>query len=196
MFGGEARVIDAPCFPQQFGCFQGGPKYEFNLEKAKALMSEAGYANGFETEFFSFRSRQMSDALTGYMRAIGIKANITHLQYPAFREKNHGGVTPISHGDWGSYSIMDVSALLPNFFAGSKDDFAMDKEIQDWLTIGGSTADTAKRQEVYTKAITKLLDQMYWLPMNTYNVFYAHSKDLDFKPFKDEIPRYYLYGWK
>jgi peptide/nickel transport system substrate-binding protein len=49
------------------------------------------------------------------------------LQYPAFRDKNHAGVTPISFGDWGSYSINDASAILGNFFRGSADDFSGDR---------------------------------------------------------------------
>lgn len=196
MFGGESKVLKAPCFPSQFGCYQEGPQYAFDLAKAKQLMAEAGYANGFETELYAFRPRQMDDALAGYLRAIGIKATIQFLQYPAMRDKNQAGVTPISFADWGSYSINDVSAILPNFFGGTADDFAEDKEVQDWLKDAGSTTDKAKRSADYTNAIVKIMDQMYMLPLNSYNIFYAYTGDLDFKSYKDEIPRYYLYSWK
>jgi len=197
MYGGESKVLKAPCFPTQFGCYQGAPQYDFNVAEAKKLMAEAGYAKGFKTELYAFRlPRQMEDALGGYMRAIGIDASIQVLQYPAFRDKNHAGVTPISFGDWGSYSINDVSAILPNFFGGTPDDFAQDKEVQAWLKEAGSTTDKAKREEDYKKAITRIMDQMYWLPLNSYNIFYAYTKDLNFKSYRDEIPRYYLYSWK
>jgi peptide/nickel transport system substrate-binding protein len=164
--------------------------------KAKQLLAEAGYANGFSTELYAFRPRQMDDALAGYLRAVGIKANLNILDYPAFREKNHTGVTPISFGDWGSYSVNDVSASLPNFFAGTLDDFAQDKEVQDWLKEAGSITDKEKRVEDYKKAILRIMDQAYTVPLNSYNIFYAYSGDLNFQSFKDEIPRYYLYSWK
>jgi peptide/nickel transport system substrate-binding protein len=195
-FGTEARVLAAPCFPTQFGCFQGAEKYDFNLEKAKQLMAEAGYASGFDTELYAFRPRQWDDALAGYMRASGVRASLNFLQYPAFRDKNHAGVTPISFGDWGSYSINDASAILGNFFTGSADDFTGDKELQALVKDADSNPDEEKRLALYQQAITRIMDQMYMLPMNSYSIYYAYTSDLDFRSFKDEIPRYYLYGWK
>jgi peptide/nickel transport system substrate-binding protein len=195
-FGTEARVLAGPCFYTQFGCFQDAAKYDFNLEKAKQLMAEAGYPNGFDTELYAFRPRQWDDALAGYMRAIGVRAKLQILQYPAFRDKNHAGVTPISFGDWGSYSINDASAMLGNFFRGSADDFTADKELQEWVKQGDTDPDKDKRLAAYTKAITRIMDQMYMLPMNSYSIYYAYTNDLNFKPYRDEIPRYYLYSWK
>jgi peptide/nickel transport system substrate-binding protein len=195
-FGTEARVLAAPCFPTQFGCYQDAAKYEYSPEKAKALLAEAGYPNGFDTELYAFRVRQWVDALAGYMRAAGVRAKINVLQYPAFRDKNHAGVTPASFGDWGSYSINDASAILGNFFRGSADDFSGDKELAKWVEEGDTSADKDKRLAAYKQAITRIMDQMYMLPMNSYSIYYAYTSDLDFKPYKDEIPRYYLYGWK
>jgi len=195
-FGTEARVLAAPCFPTQFGCYQDAAKYEYSPEKAKALLAEAGYPNGFDTELYAFRVRQWVDALAGYMRAAGVRAKINVLQYPAFRDKNHAGVTPVSFGDWGSYSINDASAILGNFFRGSADDFSGDKELAKWVEEGDTSADKDKRLAAYKQAITRIMDQMYMLPMNSYSIYYAYTSDLDFKPYKDEIPRYYLYGWK
>src|SRR5262249_61489193 len=63
-------------FRSQCGCYQGAAKYDFDLAKAKALMTEAGYANGFDTELYAFRERKWVDALAGYMRAIGVRAKI------------------------------------------------------------------------------------------------------------------------
>jgi peptide/nickel transport system substrate-binding protein len=195
-FGTEARVLPAPCFYTQFGCFQYAAKYEFDLAKAKQLMAEAGYPNGFDTELYAFRERKWVDALAGYMRTIGVRAKINQLQYPAFRDKNHTGVTPISFGDWGSYSINDASAILGNFFRGSADDFTGDKELQEWVKEGDTSTDKDKRLAAYKNAITRIMDRMYALPMNSYSIYYAYTSDLNFRSYRDEIPRYYLYSWK
>lgn len=196
-FAPTAHVLKGPCFPTQFGCYQDAKQYDYDLAKAKDLMKEAGYPNGFNTTLYAFRQPpSWEDALAGYMSRIGIHANIQLLQYPAFRNKNHAGVTPISFGDWGSYSINDASAILGNFFTGSPDDFSGDKELDGWVKEADTSADPKKREALYKKAIERIMDRMYWLPMNSYAVYYAYTSELNFRPYKDEIPRYYLYSWK
>jgi peptide/nickel transport system substrate-binding protein len=196
-FAPAAQVLKGPCFQTQFGCYQGATQYEFNPAKAKELMKQAGYADGFDTELYAYRQpRQWEDALAGYLRAINVQAKINLLAYPAFRNKNHEGVTPLSFGDWGSYSINDTSAIIGNFFTGSLDDFSGDQELQGWVKEANSNPDPKKRTELYQKAIARIMDQMYMLPMNSYSINYAHTVDLEFTPFKDEIPRYYLYRWR
>jgi peptide/nickel transport system substrate-binding protein len=195
-FGPDARVLAAPCFPTQFGCYQDAAQYAYNVDKAKQLMLEAGYANGFDTELYAYRPRQWIDALAGYLRAIGVRTKINYLQYPAFRDKNHAGVTPISFGDWGSFSINDASAILGNFFRGTPDDFTADAVLQELVKEGDTTTNKDKRLAAYQQAIKRIMDQMYMLPLNSYSIFYAYTNDLEFKSYKDEIPRYYLYSWK
>jgi peptide/nickel transport system substrate-binding protein len=195
-FGETAQVLKGPCFHTQFGCYQGAPQYEYDPAKAKALLKEAGVENGFDTEFYAFRPRQWDEALTGYLRAVGIRANIQFLQYPAMRDKNHAGVTPLTFGDWGSYSINDASAMMGNFFTGSPDDFTDDKELQGWVKEAGTNPDPKRREELYKQAVTRIMEQMYFLPLNSYSIYYAYTEDLQFAPYRDEIPRYYLYAWK
>jgi hypothetical protein len=38
--------------------------------------------------------------------------------------------------------------------------------------------------------------QAYWAPLHTYVTTYGHSKQLDFTPYPDELPRFYLAKWK
>ena len=39
LVGGESRVVNAACFPSQFGCTDDVMKYEYNTDKAKKLLS-------------------------------------------------------------------------------------------------------------------------------------------------------------
>jgi peptide/nickel transport system substrate-binding protein len=196
-FPPSANVLKAPCFPTQFGCYQGAKVYEYDLAKAKALMKEAGVAEGFNTTLYAYRQPpSWAEAIAGSLSQIGIKASVQILQYPAFRTKNHEGVTPISFGDWGSNSINDGSAVFGNFFGATPDNFTGDKELQTWVDEAGSRSDPKKREEFYKLAIDRIIEQMYMLPMNSFGVYYAYSSELNFVPYKDEIPRYYLYSWK
>ncbi|QQS13890.1 MAG: ABC transporter substrate-binding protein [Rhodospirillales bacterium] len=195
---GGSRVPPAPCFPSQFGCdADAAVKYAFDPAKAKALLAEAGFPNGFEIEFVTYvQPTQWSAAIQNYLAAVGIKAKITQLQVSAAIQKAWRGENPLYHGSWGSYSINDVSAIMPVMFGGGNDDYSRDPEMHKLLEAGGSTSDPAKRKTAYSAAIKRATEQAYWLPLFTYVNTYAHSKTLDFKPYADELPRFYLYGWK
>ena len=41
-----------------------------------------------------------------------------------------------------------------------------------------------------------MTEKAYWLPLHTYVTTYAFSKQLDFKTYADELPRFYLAKWK
>ena len=97
---------------------------------------------------------------------------------------------------WGSYSINDVSAILPYFFWQNVDDLARDKEVTDLLKQGGSVVDPETRKAAYSKAIHLITDRAYWLPIATYVTVYGINKQLDFKAYSDELPRFFWAKWK
>jgi len=52
------------------------------------------------------------------------------------------------------------------------------------------------RFKAYSAAIKIAMEQAYWLPIHTYVNTYAFNKQLDFKTYPDELPRFYLAKWK
>ena len=198
LVGGGSRPLVAPCFPTQFGCDAAAAvKYDYDPAKAKALLKEAGFANGFDVEFVTYvATTSWSAAMQNYLQAVGIRAKITQLQVAAAIQKSWRGENPLYHGSWGSYSINDVSAIMPVMFGGGNDDYARDPELTKLIVEGGSTADPAARKKAYSAAIKRATENAYWLPLFTYVNPYAFTKQLDFKAFPDELPRFYLAKWK
>ena len=151
---GGGRVIHVQCFPPQFGCDdKDAPKYAYDPAKAKALLAEAGYPNGFDLEFTAYRDRQQTEAIIGYLRAVGIRTNLRYVQYVAGRDGMREGKIAFMHQTWGSYSVNDVSANTPVFFKFMADDTARDPQVRDWLQKGDSTVDAEIRKDVYAKAL-------------------------------------------
>lgn len=196
LVGPAAEVIHSACHPDQFGCTQDVPKWDYDPEKAKALLKEAGHPNGFEFDIYAYRQREFTEAVIGDLAAVGLKANLKFMQYRALRELVWKGETPINHMTWGSNSIPDVSASTGHFFSGGRDDPAKDPKVIEALEVGATSTDPEERKAAYQKALSIISGELYWLPMFTYAKYYAFSQDLEFQPTPDEIPRFYTAKWK
>jgi peptide/nickel transport system substrate-binding protein len=195
---GGSRVPPAPCYPSQFGCdATAAVEYDYNPAKARQLLAEAGFPNGFDIELTSYvQPRHWSEAVQNYLNAVGIRARINLLQVAAQIQRSQRGELAMAMGSWGSYSINDVSAFMPQWFGGGNEDYSRDAEVQRLLAEGGSSADEAVRKRAYSAVIRRVTEQAYFLPLHTYVNTYAFSRQLEFKAFPDELPRFYLAKWK
>ncbi|MEI7710692.1 MAG: ABC transporter substrate-binding protein [Rhodospirillales bacterium] len=194
---GGSRALDAPCFPTQFGCDAGAAvHYAYDPAKAKQLLAEAGYPNGFDTELVTYILPSWAGAMQNYLKVVGINVRLSVLQVGAVIQRSIAGQNPMEAGDWGSYSINDVSAILPQYFGGGGNDYTRDTEIGDLVKAGGSTTDPDQRRKSYSAAIKLITERANWLPLYTYTITYGLSRQLNFKPYPDELPRFYLASWK
>jgi len=196
LVGGQSRVVNAACYPSQFGCTDDVVKYDYNPEKARKLLAEAGYPDGFQVDFYGYRDRPYGEAIAGYLRDVGIKANLKWLKYSALRDKTKGDKVAFVMNTWGSYGVNDISNITGQHFRFEYNDLARDQQVTDWLDEGDNSIDTNHRREVYGKALKRIADQAYWLPLFTYVANYAFSEDLDFTPQPDAVPRFFLSKWK
>lgn len=196
LVGGNSVVVHSACHPEQFGCTEDVATYEYNPEKAKQLLAEAGYPDGFTIDFHAYRNRPYAEAIMGFLQAVGINTNLVYLKYAALRDKVYAGEIDFDFMTWGSYSFHDVSAITSHFFKATKDDYARDEKLVMALKLGDESVDPEIRRKAYADALKRIADNAYWLPLWTYNVYYAFGAELDFKASADEIPRFYMAKWK
>jgi peptide/nickel transport system substrate-binding protein len=77
---GVGRVADSPAPPGEWGYTPQTP-YEYNPTKAKQLLADAGYPNGFDGNLFYVPGRwggdeQVTQALQAYWQAVGIRIKL------------------------------------------------------------------------------------------------------------------------
>ncbi len=194
---GGSQVIDTPCFPTQFGCdVSAAVKYPYDPEKAKQLLAEAGYPNGFSTTLVTYSPPQISAAVQNYLKAVGIDLRIQQLQVGAAVQQAEAGKAPLYGGSWGSNSINDASAFMPYFLGGGLDDYARDPDVQKLLQDAGATDNPAARQKYFSDAIRLATERALFMPLFSDVRYVAYSKQLNFQGFQDDVPRFYLSTWK
>ena len=195
--GEGATLLHSVCYPSQFGCTdEGVAQFEYDPRKAKALLAEAGLANGFDIDIYAYRERTHVEAIIGYLRAVGIRANLRFLQYAALRDAVRTGQVALAFQSWGSTSINDVSACTSVFYKGNPDDMNHDGEVQSLLQRGDTSVEPSVRKKAYATALALIQERAYALPLYSLPMYYIAAKDLVFTPHADEVPRFWEMSYK
>ncbi|HEU24002.1 MAG: ABC transporter substrate-binding protein [Mesoaciditoga sp.] len=147
--------------------------FDQNISKAKELLAQAGYANGFEVELVTNtteRRRNEAIAIQADLAKIGIKANITIMQasqmYTKMREQ---GIQMIIAG-WG-IDFPDPDALAKPFADYRVKQLAWrmmwyDDHAADLAEAAGFELNQTKRVEIY-KELTN-----YWFDNGPFAILY------------------------
>ena len=86
---GYGKPLGASVVPEAFGYDPNIKPYPYDLEKAKQLLAEAGYPNGFEVGFDTTSGRypqdkEIAEVVSGQLAKVGIKVTVQALEWGAF----------------------------------------------------------------------------------------------------------------
>jgi peptide/nickel transport system substrate-binding protein len=166
--------------------------YGYDLAKARQLMKEAGYADGFKAQFFATSGRYPADkeiceALSGMLKEIKIDAGCNAMVFPLYRRTftafqqgtrkepalylqafgNGAGYTPVSFRGFSACG----GAWSPHCF----------KEFDEMLDKAVGTADTGEQQSAYGRVNHWMRDNATHVPILKIHEVWGLNKNVQFK---------------
>lgn len=196
---GQAKQAKSPMpsfMPMYDGSFW---KYDTDLEKAKQLLTEAGYPNGLEFTMLlgSGFSDWEQDAvlIQDSLAKIGVKMNIQKMPRSEFLQTIKKRDTQAFISKWTSfvndpgYHLQNLLYSKGNSNYGNYNNPEVDKRIE----AGAQLLDPAQRAPLYKDAQQMIVDDAPWVFLYEYNRIVVTSKSLKgYIFFQDELIRPYL----
>lgn len=191
---GTGLPANQPLAPGQLGYNPNLNNYDYNPTKAKQLLTQAGYPNGFSTTFLVPSSgsgmqspKEMGTAIQGYLAAVGIKVQIEELDWGTFLNRVNQGAKKGNMDMWELSwmdSALDPSLVLgpllaksswpPGFNSGYYDNPKVDSLLQQALQL----SDQNKRNQLYQQAEALINQDAPWIFVDHAKQVIAYSKSV------------------
>lgn len=189
---GNAYPLSGMLSPQVFGYDPGAKAFAYDPEKAKQLLVEAGFPNGFEIDYFSPTGRYPKDkevalVIVEQLARVGIKANLKTPEWAIFNTDYKKGKYPMYLTGRGS--LTDADALFQQYFRTGVTPRVLgysNPKLDEILDLEAQTFDSKKREKLLQDAHRIILDDAPAIPLWNAMDIYAHRADLIWSAPPDE----------
>jgi peptide/nickel transport system substrate-binding protein len=175
----------------------------FDLQKARSLLSDAGYTEGLEIPLnFSPAVVPGAERLSAYimesLEKVGIKVRLRPLAdvsefYTQLRQGKMEGLTLLA---WGHGASFDADAVYyPLFHTGQPYAYNSSPELDKLLDDGRATIDPEKRKAIYSVLQKSIMEQAYWVPLYGQYVIEGVNRQLDYEASSDELMYLFSATW-
>jgi peptide/nickel transport system substrate-binding protein len=160
-------IITGSIIPRKFDYALALEPYAYDVNKAKQLLKEAGYPNGFDAGECSVDAvyAGVVEAAVNDLAAVGIRVKVRALEraaiFAAHKEKTVKNLTFQGSGAYGNAATR-IEAFIHSKGAFS---FINDPEIDQWYVQQSSERDRQKRQATLQKIQQKLYDEARFMPI-------------------------------
>ncbi|HYY16378.1 MAG TPA: ABC transporter substrate-binding protein, partial [Gammaproteobacteria bacterium] len=141
--------------------------YGYNPDKAKQLLKEAGYPNGFDAGECSTDTvyAAVVEAAANDLGALDIRLKVRPMERAAvqttWKEKTVKNLTRMGSGAFGNAATR-VEGFI---YSKGMNSFIQDPEIDEWFLQQDKELDPKKREALLHKIQQKVYDQAYFIPI-------------------------------
>jgi peptide/nickel transport system substrate-binding protein len=165
----------------------------YDPAKAKQLLAQAGYPNGFSMTIMVPQGRyefasEVSQAVAGYLGKVGVKVKLDTVDFGVFAKATQERKIPAAfYGAWGEDYFNPIDEMDVAVKSGTTGFSWYDNpQVDALIDKAGSTLDPGKQTQLVTQIQQKLLQDPPFIFLFAYKDLYGVSKRLDFTPRSDE----------
>lgn len=161
-----------------------------NLDRARALLKEAGYANGFEVDLLCPNNRYVNDerictAISAMLSKIGVRTRLTLQPRAQFFQRVDNFDFSFHLYGWGGAPTdpgLTLSPVLSHNNGRGRGDFNsgrfVDPDLDALIGRIETEMDTAKRRTMTLEALQRVRQQIYTLPLHRQVIPWAMRKEV------------------
>ncbi|WDV46285.1 ABC transporter substrate-binding protein [Clostridiaceae bacterium M8S5] len=159
-------------------------KFEYNIDKAKELLKEAGYENGFDLKITIYDAGKKSTAelIQSNLGEVGINVEVEQLEFGTFIEGLDAGTLQMTIASWSMDNLHPSGGVNVYYskMAGSyaNNSYYVNPEIDKLIQQGLKEVDAAKSKEIYDKIQVIGADSAAYIPLLNPLSYYVTSSKL------------------
>lgn len=188
LYAGRAKVVGYSLEPEAFGFNPNIKWYPYDPEKAKKLLVEAGYPNGFSMTLHVPNHRypndvEMAQAVASYWEKVGVKTEVKVWEQSVYVTKWRAKeLEPAFVVAWGGAGLLDGDLLTNAYHTEASLSIFSNQNLDDLLNKAAATMDPAKRKELYWKAQELIHDEAPSVQSFQLQTLMGVSKRLEWEP--------------
>lgn len=184
-YAGLGTPADQFVPPAMWGRSERVTDYPYDPQRARQLLAEAGYPNGFETELWYMpvsrpyfpAPQPIAEAIASYLAEVGIRARLMTEDWGTYLSDYLRGKFPLYMLGW-SPDYPDPDNYLFTFFGPrAPDSLGWDRpEVRDLLRRARTSPSSEERKELYAQVQEAVHDQIPSIPFAHNNPLHATQK--------------------
>ena len=178
---GSAKAMAGPVLTDSFAFDQNLKPYGYDPEKAKQLLAEAGYPDGFSLVIdCEAPEKEITEAAAIQLRNIGIDATTRVWDWGVLSPLLDSGERQMVMNYWGNSTLDPYDLLNPMFMTDGPGNYCKysNPKIDQLLTEAGSIVDADERKAEYGEVQQILYDDAPWVFGYVNDVIEAATSDV------------------